>query len=594
MRVALGLAWALCACDGEDAGGLDPVGDATPAVDAGRDASADASVGADDATTADAGRDVGPDATHGPEPLPPLPPTQSATSARFASHEQCARCHAAEAGSSALRDASGRDISMVPLWRSSMMSFAARDPVFLAAFAHELASNPAATDLVEATCTRCHAAAASVERGVEGEHATFDDLIAGTDPVSSLGRDGVTCTVCHQIRDDGLGTDDSFTGGFVIGADRELFGPHASPFATPMVRSSGFTPVASAHVRDSALCATCHTVITRALDEAGAAVGPPFPEQVPFLEWRNSDYASGGAREASCQDCHVQTVDADGTPIETRISTRPPFLDPRRPVGRHVFRGGNAYVLGLIAENLDFVGVDVEADTLAAAVQQTRRSLESAARLVLVASESTEDALRYVVRVVNETGHRFPTGYPTRRAWLRVSGLDAAGAVVWQSGRVDARGALVDAEGRRLDRLDATLPHRSVIAAEDEVQVWHAEMLDLAGARTHTLLHAAAYAVDNRILPHGWRSDHPDASWARPVGTDGDPDFEPGSDDVEIRIPRASGAVQARVELLFQSVPPAVLEGLADFPTPASARLASMMEATPPTPDLIDALEIGP
>ncbi len=572
---ALGLSLVLLAACGDD-GGVDAgPRDAGEGVDAGE-------------PSLDGGPDGGQDAGPGvpPTPLAPLPPIANATTDHFLTHDRCADCHRAEAGAT-LRDASGRDISMVSLWRTSMMSFAARDPFYLAAFAHEIEENPGARDGIEATCTRCHAAAGSVELGLTGGHVSFDALTTSTDPVATVSREGVTCTVCHQIRDEGLGTDASFTGGFTIGTSREIFGPHDAPFGMPMVMSTGFTPVASSHVRESELCATCHTVITRALDETGTPVGPEFTEQVPYLEWRNSDYASGGASQASCQSCHVPTTDEDGVAISTPISTRPGFLGARSPVGRHVFRGANAYMLSLIANNTAWVGTDVPAATLMAASADTAANLRTAATVSVVRLATEGEVLVAEIRVENHSGHRFPTAYPTRRAWLRVAGLDAAGAERWVSGRFDARGALVDANGTRLDTLFASLPHRQVVAAEDEVQVWHTEMLDVSGAPTSVLLSAASYSLDNRILPLGWSAAHPDAARTSPVGTEGDADFVPGSDTVTYRIPVSSGATRVRAELLFQTVPPAAVEALADHPTPAYARLTQMVDATPATPTVV-------
>ena len=42
-------------------------------------------------------------------------------------------------------------------------------------------------------------------------------------------------------------------------------------------------------------------------------------------------------------------------------------------------------------------------------------------------------------------------------------------------------------------------------------------MADLEGQRTHVLLRAASYLIDNRILPHGYSPTHPDAALASPV-----------------------------------------------------------------------------
>lgn len=398
-------------------------------------------------------------------------------------------------------------------------------------------------------------------------------------------------TVCHQIQDDGLGTPASFTGGFVIGTDKQIFGPHSAPFAMPMINGSGFTPVYSTHVQESELCATCHTVITQALDESGAPVGPAFPEQVPYLEWSNSDFGPTGSTPATCQDCHMPSADAEGRAYRSAISTRPGWLDAREPLARHTFRGANSYVLGLVAENAEWVGTDVDPARFRTAAAESDANLQTAATVSVESLATEGDQLVAQVLVTNHSGHRFPTAYPTRRAWLRISGLDAGGEVVWESGSVNARGEIVAADGTRLDGPEDAIPHRDEISAEDEVMVWHTEMADMAGARTHVLLHAAGYVVDNRILPRGWSPGHEDAAMTSPVGTDGDDDFVAGSDGVTVRIPRASGAVRVRVELLFQTVPPFVVDAMGNHPTPTYTAVHAMVDARPATPSVVDTAE---
>ena len=55
-------------------------------------------------------------------------------------------------------------------------------------------------------------------------HQVFEKYIA-------LARDGVTCSLCHQIAPDNLGKPESFSGGFLVGEDREIYGPHDDVFA---------------------------------------------------------------------------------------------------------------------------------------------------------------------------------------------------------------------------------------------------------------------------------------------------------------------------------------------------------------------------
>ena len=59
------------------------------------------------------------------------------------------------------------------------------------------------------------------------------------------------------------------------------------------------------------------------------------------------------------------------------------------------------------------------------------------------------------VVVRNLTGHKLPTGYPSRRVWLHVTVRDAAGAVVFESGAVEPTGAIAgndnDADRERVE-----------------------------------------------------------------------------------------------------------------------------------------------
>src|SRR5690606_6779835 len=159
-----------------------------------------------------------------PPPLAALPPPSHAESERFATSSACAQCHLAKEGDDAMRDASGRDVSPVRLWRASMMGLAARDPYYLAVFSHELSEHAVSASLVERTCVRCHAPAGHLDGKNELDFAA---LTAGDSSVADLGRDGVTCSMCHQIADRDLGKAVSFSGGFEVGYDREIFGPHA-------------------------------------------------------------------------------------------------------------------------------------------------------------------------------------------------------------------------------------------------------------------------------------------------------------------------------------------------------------------------------
>src|SRR5258705_7314167 len=71
--------------------------------------------------------------------------------------------------------------------------------------------------------------------------------------------------------------------------------------------SAGFRPTEGAHIRDSALCGTCHTLKTKALGPGGKEMGS-LPEQMPYPEWLHSDYPN----RSSCQSCHMPEIPGEG------------------------------------------------------------------------------------------------------------------------------------------------------------------------------------------------------------------------------------------------------------------------------------------
>src|SRR5262249_18678606 len=154
---------------------------------------------------------------------------------------------------------------------------------------------------------------------------------------NAAAQDGVTCSVCHQISGENFGHRESFNGGFLVAPPQSSgVHPEYGPFTIQPgqqrimdTSSAGFQPQQSAHIRDSALCATCHTLYTRALGKDGKEFGS-FPEQVPYQEWLHSDYT----QKQSCQSCHMPPVGEDA-PIARVLG-----ID-RPGVRQHVFVGGN-------------------------------------------------------------------------------------------------------------------------------------------------------------------------------------------------------------------------------------------------------------
>ena len=176
------------------------------------------------------------------------------------------------------------------------------------------------------------------------------------------------------------------------------------------------------------------------------------------------------------------------------------------------------------------------------------------------------------VRVDNNSGHKVPTSYPSRRVYIHLAAADQDGFLLFESGRLatDANGKPtgavigVDADtDADTDAGPAFEPHHEEITSPDQVQVYEAIMEDISGNQTYTLLNAARYSKDNRLLPRGFprdpQTDPVIGNWSdiAIVGkAELDPDFVAGSDLVTYRIPldAATSSVTVSADLNYQAM----------------------------------------
>ena len=189
----------------------------------------------------------------------------------FRTSDGCFACH------NHLTTPSGEDVSIGFAWRSGMMANSARDPYWHAAVRRETLDHPEAQAAIEGECSRCHMPMATREAELGGGRGeVFANLPVGASaaPGAPLAADGVSCTVCHQIEDDNFGERESFTGHFLVDVEppgaRAIYGPHAVDAGRThlMQSASSFRPLEASHLRESELCATCHTLYTHSLGPA--------------------------------------------------------------------------------------------------------------------------------------------------------------------------------------------------------------------------------------------------------------------------------------------------------------------------------------
>jgi hypothetical protein len=501
----------------------------------------------------------------------PVRRSPHANGALFAHSDDCVACH------NNLVTAGGEDVSIGTAWRATIMANASRDPYFHASARRETIDHPSKSADVEDECAACHLPIAHKSAHAAGRQAR----ILGADgsvPHDRLERDGVSCTVCHQVSSEGLGSRESFNGNFRLRAARpdgvrEIFGPFAVDQGrhTIMRSVTGFEQVEAAHIRQSELCATCHTLITEALDSDGRVVGS-LPEQMNFQEWRHSAYYGEGR---SCQSCHMPRVEG---PV--RVSSV--LGDLRDGLSRHAFVGGNAFMLRMMNRFRGALGIEAAASEMEATARLTERQLQQDTVTLSVSAPVVSDrSLGFDVDVRNLTGHKFPTGYPARRAWLHVTVRDGRERVLFESGAIDTRGAIA---GNENDADPAAFEvHHDIIDRSDQVQIYESVLGDSHGRVTTGLLSAVGYLKDNRLLPRGFDKATADPEISVYGAANEDATFAGGGDRTHYQIPAspATGYV-IEVEMRYQPIGYRWAHNLEGYKALEPERFLEYYEATSP------------
>jgi hypothetical protein len=488
---------------------------------------------------------------------------------KFQTSDRCLACH------NGMVTSSGQDISIGIDWRSGMMANSSRDPYWQGSVRRESIDHPESRADIENVCSTCHMPMSHYEAKWQGRKAeVFSFLPFDADPKKSASaEDGVSCSVCHQIGKEKLGTLESFNGGFVIdppttpGSHPE-YGPFAIQAGQQRIMKTstgGFHPTEAAeHIRDSALCGTCHTLVTETLGSGGKVVGS-FPEQMPYLEWLHSDYPN----KSTCQSCHMPEVH-EAVPVTAVLGV------PRTGVHRHVFVAANFFVEGMLNRYRHDLNVTALPEELTAASERTVAFLQSESGRVSIRNIGiVSSSLHAEVFVQNLSGHKLPTAYPSRRAWLHVVVKDHDGRIVFESGALNPDGSIHgndnDADPTRFE------PHYREITSSDQVEIYEPILKDSAGRVTTGLLSAVGYLKDNRLLPSGFRKDNAEKDIAVIGEAADDPDFTDAGSLVRYSVPLkdARGPFHIEAELWYQPIGFRWAHNLSPYDAPEPRRFVS-------------------
>ncbi|WEJ62331.1 hypothetical protein [Thiomicrorhabdus lithotrophica] len=512
----------------------------------------------------------------------------------FTDANTCSSCHT---GNATVMEFNGKDVSPYTEWKHSTMANALNDPYFNAVVEEETHIFPHLKGFIEDSCLSCHSPMAYTHAHQTGEalvsDATTTLLADGAYPFATAigddhAREGISCTACHQIQSDDLGSIASMSGHYKInstddnmGSAPAIFGPFKNLTENSMVANTQYKPEYAAHIAESAMCASCHNLYTPSLNLDGTLAivsgttdtNAQFPEQTPYWEWLNSDYSDPAKENKTCQACHMAEPEAD---YKTRIATRKNGTEntnfterPDVPGGDdansffavHEFVGGNSYLLTLLKTYMTELGLGSASGHSAQGFQDqieaTQIFLSSAAELTVNPS-LTGSTLEVPVTITNKTGHKLPTSYPSRRMWIHMKVTDNNGNTVFESGAVDSNGRIAKDNATNgftqskcleiLKQPDAATfdsvaqgcyePHHNIINNPNQVAIYEGVLGDVNQDITHVLLHARQYIKDNRIPPKGWTLAGQHTNPADPaIKDDGivgsastDGDFAPGKE----------------------------------------------------------------
>lgn len=486
-----------------------------------------------------------------------LPPVDS--NLIFPPSSSCSGCHGADPNGYAMVDIEGNDVSFSEDWESSMMANSAKDPYWLAKVSHEVMENPQHKELIESSCTSCHAPMGHYTAILRGaESYSMEELKEDT-----IGLDGVSCGACHMIAEEDLGVN---LGGILnYDTNRVVYGPFDLPFAPPMQQFVGFEPIYSEHINQSEVCASCHTLIVETLDLDGVPTGNKFIEQSTYHEWVNSAYKEQGR---SCQSCHLPELEESVV-----VSSNYLFLNARPGYSQHELVGGNSVMLKMMKAFKDTLGIEAKDENYDETISKTltllqANSLESAMEFV----SSAADTAYFDLSLFNKAGHKFPSGFPSRRAFIEFLLFNDQGDTLFHSGKYNEAFELIGQD-------DTWEPHYDLINSEDQVQVYEFVPVDVAGNFTTFLEYGASCVKDNRLVPQGFSTLDEVYDTVAIVGAAfEDPNFNKGIEGQEgsggdiirfgIHMDGYVGSISARAKVHYQTLSPRWINPLFEDSSP--------------------------
>jgi hypothetical protein len=239
----------------------------------------------------------------------------------------------------------------------------------------------------------------------------------------------------------------------------------------------------------------------------------------------------------------------------------------------HDLAGANSFMLELMKDNRDTLGLDGKLSAFNETIAKTLTMLKTQTlNLSLDFVKAENDTAFFDLELVNKAGHKFPSGYNSRRAFVEFLLTSENGDTLFHSGRMNEDFEVIGHD-------DNFEPHYNVISSEDEVQIYQLVPVDVNGDFTTVLERANTPAKDNRLPPLGFTTD--DVVYDTTVIAGAallDEDFNKdefgeegtGADIVHFNIPMDGydGYVDVYVKVYYQTLPPRWVSELFTINTP--------------------------
>ncbi|NNM25539.1 MAG: hypothetical protein HKO59_06070 [Phycisphaerales bacterium] len=480
---------------------------------------------------------------------------------------ECTACHA------------GYDPEAEPFrpWAATLLGQSARDPVFWAALT---IANQDATDS-GALCLRCHAPGAFVAgRAVPTDGSAFEPI----------DFNGVNCSFCHRLVDpvyqegsspiedeailaalevDDLLPPEGSNARYVLDPLENRRGPFDDIPFNPHIGVPQPEILVSPFHATSEVCWTCHDVSNPLLEREPdgtytlGTLGTPhstaeqsgmFPLHRTYSEWLNSYYHTqdgvqhfgrfGGNHPTgimnTCQDCHMPDQKGSGCGLGAPFPVRP-------DVPQHSFIGSNNWVLRAVRDLFPDGQTGLTTPSLEASLERNATMLELASDLEV---SQVQSLLR--TRIINQSGHKLPTGFPDgRRIWIHVQFLDDGGGLLSEYGHYDFDTA-------ELDEASTT-----VIESVLGIDATQAAATGLPEGPTFHFALANTILKDNRIPPQGFSIVVAAEQQMLPVGAT----YDNGQNWLDSDFPIPFGATEAIVTVYYQVTARPFIEFLRDANT---------------------------